>query len=94
MIGMEPVPDGESISDRCLDVPLVKGIRIPVQAIIDNFEVGYSAEQIAGEIFEASRFSRCVGTASATSRTALSFCAPDIPALLARFGTSDAPFKN
>jgi uncharacterized protein (DUF433 family) len=47
---------------RCLDVEripgkvsgawLVKGTRIPVQAILDNAQDGYSPEEIATEIYE------------------------------------------
>jgi len=31
---------------------VVKGTRVPVQAVVDNAEDGYTAEQITGEIFE------------------------------------------
>ena len=35
-------PDVESLPGRCSGVPVVKGTRIPVQAIIDNFEGGWT----------------------------------------------------
>jgi hypothetical protein len=41
-------PDVESVPDRCSGAWVVKGTRIPVQAILDNAEAGCSAEEIAG----------------------------------------------
>jgi uncharacterized protein (DUF433 family) len=44
--------DVESVPDKLSGVWVVKGTRVPAQAIIDNAEDGYTAEQIATEIFE------------------------------------------
>jgi uncharacterized protein (DUF433 family) len=44
--------DVESVPDRLSGTWVVKGTRVPAQAIIDNAEDGYTAEQIATEIFD------------------------------------------
>jgi uncharacterized protein (DUF433 family) len=44
--------DAESVPDRLSGAWVVKGTRVPVQAVIDNAEDGYTAEQIAKEIFD------------------------------------------
>jgi len=44
--------DVESAPERLSGTWVVKGTRVPAQAIIDNAEDGYTAEQIATEIFE------------------------------------------
>lgn len=44
--------DVESVPDRLSGTWVVKGTGVPAQAIIDNAEDGYTAEQIATEIFE------------------------------------------
>jgi uncharacterized protein (DUF433 family) len=45
-------PDVETRPDVMSGAPVVRGTRVPVQAIIDNASDGYSAEQIATEIYE------------------------------------------
>jgi uncharacterized protein (DUF433 family) len=45
-------PDAERAPDMVSGVWVVKGTRVPVQAVVDNAEDGYTAEQITGEIFE------------------------------------------
>jgi uncharacterized protein (DUF433 family) len=44
--------DVESVPDRLSGAWVLKGTRVPAQAIIDNAEDGYTAEQIAKEIFD------------------------------------------
>jgi uncharacterized protein (DUF433 family) len=53
MVSSRPVdwsqcPDVERTPGKCSGAWCVKGTRVPVQAIIDNFEGGCSAEEIAG----------------------------------------------
>ena len=52
MIDWTNCPDVESVPDRCSGAWCVKGTRVMVQGILDNAEDGYSAEEIATEIFE------------------------------------------
>jgi len=42
--------DAERVSGKVSGAWLVKGTRIPVQAVLDNAEDGFSAEQIVDEI--------------------------------------------
>jgi uncharacterized protein (DUF433 family) len=44
-------PDVESRPDVMSGAPVVRGTRIPVQAVIDNANDGYSADEIVREIF-------------------------------------------
>ena len=44
--------DVESVPGRLSGAWVVKGTRVPAQAIIDNAEDGYTAEQIATEIYD------------------------------------------
>lgn len=44
--------DVESVPDRLSGAWVIKDTRVSVQAIIDNAEDGYTAEQIATEIFD------------------------------------------
>jgi uncharacterized protein (DUF433 family) len=44
--------DVERIPGKVSGALLVKGTRIPVQAVLDNAEDGYTAEQIAAEIYD------------------------------------------
>ncbi len=44
-------PDVESKPDVMSGAFVVRGTRVPVQAILDNAEDGYTAEQIAAEIY-------------------------------------------
>jgi uncharacterized protein (DUF433 family) len=41
----------ESVADRCHGAPVIKGTRVMVQGILDNYEAGCSPEEIAREIF-------------------------------------------
>jgi uncharacterized protein (DUF433 family) len=50
MIDWSQCEDVESVPDRCGGQPVVKGTRLPVQAILDNAE-DCSADEIATEIF-------------------------------------------
>jgi uncharacterized protein (DUF433 family) len=43
--------DVETIPGKVSGVLLVKGTRIPVQAVLDNADDGYSAEEIVAEIY-------------------------------------------
>jgi hypothetical protein len=52
MIDWSACEDAERITGKVSGAWLVKGTRIPVQAVLDNAEDGYSAEQIADEIYE------------------------------------------
>jgi uncharacterized protein (DUF433 family) len=47
----ELCPDVESRPDVMSGVFVIKGTRVPVQAVLDNAEDGYTAEQIAAEIY-------------------------------------------
>ena len=44
--------DAERIPGKMSGALLVKGTRIPVQAVLDNAEDGLSAEEIADEVYE------------------------------------------
>jgi uncharacterized protein (DUF433 family) len=45
-------PDVESVPDRMSGAWVIKGTRIPAQAVVDNADDGYSAERIAAEIYD------------------------------------------
>ncbi len=45
-------PDVESRPDVMSGTPVVRGTRVPVQAVLDNAADGYTAEQIASEIYD------------------------------------------
>jgi uncharacterized protein (DUF433 family) len=45
-------PDVERVPGKVSGAWLVKGTRVPAQAVVDNAKDGYTAEEIAGEIFE------------------------------------------
>jgi len=45
-------PDVEHIPGKVSGQLIVKGTRIPVQAVLDNAEDGNTAEQIAAEIYD------------------------------------------
>jgi len=51
MIDWSTCPDAERIPGKVSGAWLVKGTRIPVQAVIDNAEDGYTPEQIVAEIY-------------------------------------------
>jgi uncharacterized protein (DUF433 family) len=44
--------DVESVAGRVSGAWVVKGTRVPAQAIVDNARAGFTAEQIVSEIFE------------------------------------------
>jgi uncharacterized protein (DUF433 family) len=44
--------DVESVPGKVSGAWVIKGTRVPAQAIVDNARVGCSAEEIATEIFE------------------------------------------
>ena len=45
-------PDVERVPGKVSGAWLIKGTRVPAQAVVDNAKDGYTAEEIAGEIFE------------------------------------------
>ena len=45
-------PDVERNPDKVSGTWLIKGTRIPAEAVLDNASDGYTAEQIASEIYE------------------------------------------
>jgi uncharacterized protein (DUF433 family) len=45
-------PDVEQVPGRVSGQPVVVGTRILAQGVIDNAEDGYTAEQIAAEIYD------------------------------------------
>ena len=51
MMDWKLCPDVESKPDVMSGAFVVRGTRVPVQAILDNAEDGYTAEQIAAEIY-------------------------------------------
>jgi uncharacterized protein (DUF433 family) len=44
--------DVESVPGRMSGAWVIKGTRVPAQAVVDNAKDGFTAEQIATEIFE------------------------------------------
>jgi len=44
--------DVESVAGRMSGAWVIKGTRVPAQAVVDNASDGFTAEQIATEIFE------------------------------------------
>jgi uncharacterized protein (DUF433 family) len=44
--------DVESVPGRVSGAWVIKGTRVPAQAIVDNARAGFTAEQIVTEIFE------------------------------------------
>jgi uncharacterized protein (DUF433 family) len=44
--------DVESVPGRMSGAWVIKGTRIPAQAVVDNADDGYSAERIAAEIYD------------------------------------------
>lgn len=45
-------PDVERNPDKVSGAWLIKGTRIPAETVLDNASDGYTAEQIASEIYE------------------------------------------
>ena len=52
MIDWSECQDAERIPGKVSGAWLVKGTRIPVQAVLDNADDGYTAEEIASTIYE------------------------------------------
>ena len=52
MIDWSECPDAERIPGKVSGAWLVKGTRIPVQAVLDNADDGYSAQEIADIIYD------------------------------------------
>jgi uncharacterized protein (DUF433 family) len=44
--------DVESVPGRVSSAWVIKGTRVPAQAIVDNARAGFTAEQLVTEIFE------------------------------------------
>ena len=44
--------DVESVPGRVSGAWVIKGSRVPAQAVVDNARAGFTAEQIVTEIFE------------------------------------------
>jgi uncharacterized protein (DUF433 family) len=44
--------DVESVPGRVSGAWVIKGTRVPAQAVVDNARAGFTAEQIVSEIFE------------------------------------------
>lgn len=44
-------PDVESKPDVMSGAPIVRGTRVPAQAVVDNADDGYTAEQIVADIY-------------------------------------------
>jgi uncharacterized protein (DUF433 family) len=53
--------DVESVPGRLSGVWVIKGTRVPAQAILDNARDGFTAEQIATEIYEGVPLERIKG---------------------------------
>lgn len=51
-------PDVERVPEKVSGAWLIKGTRVPAQAVVDNAKDGYTAEEIAAEIFEGLPFER------------------------------------
>ena len=51
MVDWSRCPDVESKLDVMSGAYIVRGTRIPAQAVVDNAEDGYTAEQIVAEIY-------------------------------------------
>ncbi|MGA8909898.1 MAG: DUF433 domain-containing protein [Acidobacteriaceae bacterium] len=53
MVKWSLCPDVESNPDVTSGVRVIKGTRVPVKAVLDNADDGYTAEQIASEIYDS-----------------------------------------
>ena len=51
MIDWSQCPDVERVPGRVSGMWVIRGTRVPAQAVIDNAEDGFTAEQIAAEIY-------------------------------------------
>ena len=51
MIDWSQCPDVERVPGRVSGTWVIRGIRVPAQAVIDNADDGFTAEQIAAEIY-------------------------------------------
>jgi uncharacterized protein (DUF433 family) len=52
MIDWSACPDVECVAGRISGAWVVRGTRIPAQAIVDNAEDGFPAERMAQEIYQ------------------------------------------
>jgi len=52
MVNWTLCPDVESNPEIMSGAFVVRGTRVPAQAVIDNADDGYTAEQIAAEIYD------------------------------------------
>jgi uncharacterized protein (DUF433 family) len=50
--GLVEMPGVERTAGKVSGAWVVKGSRVPVQAVVDNAKDGYTPEEIDGEIFE------------------------------------------
>jgi uncharacterized protein (DUF433 family) len=51
MIDWSKCADAESAPEKMSGAWVVRGTRVPVQAVLDNADDGYTAEQISTEIY-------------------------------------------
>lgn len=51
MIDWSQCSDVERVPDRLSGAWVIRGTRVPAQAVIDNADDGFTAEQIAAEIY-------------------------------------------
>ena len=61
MIDWSECSDAERIPGKVSGAWLVKGTRIPVQAVLDNADDGYSAQEIADLIYDGLSVDRARG---------------------------------
>lgn len=52
MIDWSQCPDVERVPGKVSGAWVIRGTRIPAQAVVDNADDGFTPEQIAGEIYD------------------------------------------
>ncbi len=52
MIDWSQCPDVESVPGKVSGAWVIRGTRIPAQAVVDNADDGFTPEQIAAEIYD------------------------------------------
>ena len=52
MIDWSKCPDAKSVSGKLSGAWVIRGTRIPAQAVVDNANDGFTPEQIAAEIYD------------------------------------------
>lgn len=52
MIDWSQCPDVESVPGKVSGAWVIRGTRIPAQAVVDNADDGFTPEQIASEIYD------------------------------------------